>query len=126
MNVDIVRSVGYFSEEYFLYYEDVDYSIRALNKGFKLDINQDSVIFHNSNYTKYENSSDSILRKISPVVNRYRLAKKFFIKIKFFVLFGIILALIKRILMFRFKESVLIVKYLFKFWNQLLIFLLYC
>ena len=114
MNADIVRSVGYLSEEYFLYYEDVDYSIRALNKGFKLDINQDSIISHNSNYNKYENSTASILRKVFPVVNRYRLAKNFFIKIKFFVLLGVIVAIIKRIFTFRFKESIMIIKYLYK------------
>ena len=33
---DVVKTIGYFYEPYFMYYEDVDYSVRAYKAGFSL------------------------------------------------------------------------------------------
>jgi len=114
MHRKVIEKLGLLDESYFMYYEDVDYSIRALNNGYRLAVNQDSEVFHNSNYKKYINSKKSILRKIYPVVNRYRLSKKHYKHLRFVVLLGIILAILKRIFTFRIKESILIIKYLLK------------
>lgn len=40
--------VGLFDENYFAYFEDVDWSLRARRKGYKLKIVQDSKIWHKS------------------------------------------------------------------------------
>jgi GT2 family glycosyltransferase len=42
----VIEKVGYFDEKYFLYYEDVDYSIRVKKHGFEINYFPDSVIWH--------------------------------------------------------------------------------
>lgn len=37
----VVETIGYFNEEYFMYYEDVDYCKLAANKGFSVGIDRD-------------------------------------------------------------------------------------
>lgn len=43
---EVIEKVGYLPEEYFMYYEDVDYCVQVLNNGFKLGICLDSIIYH--------------------------------------------------------------------------------
>jgi hypothetical protein len=68
----VLEKVGLFSENYFMYYEDVDWSIRALSKGVKLVVNLDTKIFHN--HTQYVD----IKLKILSIYNRIRLCFKFY------------------------------------------------
>lgn len=42
----VIESVGYLSEQYFAYYEDYDYSLRALRKDFQTKIRRDGRILH--------------------------------------------------------------------------------
>ncbi|MFC1645399.1 glycosyltransferase family 2 protein [Patescibacteria group bacterium] len=44
---DVFKKIGLFDEDYFLYYEDVDFSVRAVRSGFGIGINRNSIIFHN-------------------------------------------------------------------------------
>ncbi|MEE3504641.1 glycosyltransferase family 2 protein [Acidiphilium acidophilum] len=46
INMDLVRSVGYFDNNFFAYWEDVDYSIRSNNAGFKNYLVEDAIVFH--------------------------------------------------------------------------------
>ena len=46
---DIINSIGYFDEDYFMYYEDVDWSIKAFRKGIQLKIVNDSIVRHYKN-----------------------------------------------------------------------------
>jgi GT2 family glycosyltransferase len=43
---DIIERVGIFDKKYFLYFEDVDWSIRAIKKGFEILFVAQSVIWH--------------------------------------------------------------------------------
>ncbi len=43
---DLIEKVGILDKKYFLYLEDVDYSIRAKKKGYKIIFCPNSVIFH--------------------------------------------------------------------------------
>lgn len=43
---EIIEKVGYLPEEYFMYYEDADYCIKTKEKGFKLFISLNSIIYH--------------------------------------------------------------------------------
>ncbi len=45
----IIKKVGFLSEDYFLYCEDLDYCCRVLVKGFDLIYNPTSVIYHKVN-----------------------------------------------------------------------------
>lgn len=51
---DVFKKVGLLDEDFFLYYEDVDFSLRASRSGFKLKIVKDASVFH------FEKSSGSL------------------------------------------------------------------
>jgi hypothetical protein len=69
---NILNKIGFFSESYFMYYEDVDWSIRALNNGIKLKVNLNTKIFHN------HKSHINFKLKIHYIFNRLRLSIKFY------------------------------------------------
>lgn len=46
MHKDVIKKVGYFDEEYGSYFEDVDFSLRAKEKGIKLQILWDTMLRH--------------------------------------------------------------------------------
>ena len=46
MSCDVLRNVGVMDEEYFMYWEDVDWSTRARKKGYKLTISDTGYIYH--------------------------------------------------------------------------------
>ncbi len=46
MSCDVLRDVGLMNEEYFMYWEDVDWSTAARKKGYKLKISDTGYIFH--------------------------------------------------------------------------------
>lgn len=45
-DIDVINKLGYMDESYFLYFEDADYCIRALNKNIKLIYNPLLKIWH--------------------------------------------------------------------------------
>lgn len=46
INKNVFETIGFFAEEYFLYYEDVDFCLRAQKAGFNLAICPDAEITH--------------------------------------------------------------------------------
>lgn len=59
---DIFKNVGLLPEEYFMYYEDVDYCQQVVSKGYKLMLCSDAIIYHKvSSSSGGENSPFSIL-----------------------------------------------------------------
>jgi len=55
----VLKTIGNFSEHYFLYYEDVDYCLRARGAGWKVFYQPDSVIWHSESISI---GKDSALR----------------------------------------------------------------
>lgn len=43
---EVIEKIGFFDEKYFLYYEDVDYCVRAKRHGFKVGIDSATVYEH--------------------------------------------------------------------------------
>ena len=42
----IFSEVGYLDESFFMYYEDVDYSLRLINAGFLIEYISDAIVYH--------------------------------------------------------------------------------
>ena len=42
----LLEEIGYMKEEYFLYYEETDWNLRARNKGWKIVYNPKSIVYH--------------------------------------------------------------------------------
>lgn len=53
---DVFKKIGFFDEDYFLYYDDVDFCCRALKKGIKSHIVSGAVITHLETITIKKNS----------------------------------------------------------------------
>lgn len=84
----ILEKVGYFDEEFFLYFEDTELQYRIKKAGHKIIINPESKIFH------LENKSSKNRKKRREIIlkseylfykKRYNLSKYSFIKILFFI-----------------------------------------
>ena len=43
---EVIDKIGYLPEEYFLYYEDTDYSVRTIEFGFRIWYDSNAVIWH--------------------------------------------------------------------------------
>ncbi len=52
----VFKKIGFFAEDYFLYYEDVDFCLRAKNAGFLLAIAPEAEIVHYASSSVGENS----------------------------------------------------------------------
>lgn len=76
----VLSKVGFISEKYFMYYEDVDWCKRALSNNVKLKINPNARIFHNSK------KHLEIKLKFLSIYNRLRFCLEFF-KYRIFLVF---------------------------------------
>lgn len=85
----LIESVGVFPEIFFLYYEELDYSIRIRRAGYKIYFNSKAVIYHRVSHTVGE---DSPLKVYYMTRNRIMFMQRNFSKIQFtiFLLFFII------------------------------------
>lgn len=43
---EVLINVGFINEEYFLYYEDLDYCMEVINAGYEIVLVQESIIYH--------------------------------------------------------------------------------
>lgn len=63
----IIDEVGYFDEQFFMYAEDLDYSIRLRKKGYKMYIIPNTVVYHDVPLTdealKYKNNVIKTLKR---------------------------------------------------------------
>jgi len=72
---ELVETIGLLDDSFFLYWEDVDYSLRALQAGFKIALEPTSVIWH-----KNAGSSDgagSRLQQYYQTRNRFSIAFRY-------------------------------------------------
>jgi GT2 family glycosyltransferase len=73
----LVSDIGGLCEDYFLYYEEIDYCIRAQNKGYYIYVATESVVYHKegASTSKIERG---IIADYYAIRNRLSIAKKFF------------------------------------------------
>lgn len=112
-------TIGTMIEDYFLYYEEVDYCYTARNKGLKLGVSLDSIIYHKEGSSTGGSSSSSDKSSFSDLLsvrNRIIFYKKYYGVKPLFVI-GIFITIFKRLRRLQFKRAfkiILLLKYLFK------------
>lgn len=74
MSRKILEAVGDWAEEYFMYYEDMDYSLRIKENGFQIFYCKDAVIYHKAGRSAGRRSKLSIYYNVR---NRFIVMKKF-------------------------------------------------
>lgn len=48
----VFEKIGFFDEQYFMYYEDADFCLRAIKAGFKLAIAEKAILYHHVKRTR--------------------------------------------------------------------------
>ncbi len=61
-DIDLINKIGFLDESFFLYFEDADYCIRALNKNVKLYYDPSIVIWHKVSQSTGGSGSDIQVR----------------------------------------------------------------
>lgn len=79
---EFLESVGLLCEEYFLYFEEIDWSIRAKSKGYNLLYAHDSIIYHREGAST--GASNNALQKKSFSSDYYLMRNKIIITKKYF------------------------------------------
>jgi GT2 family glycosyltransferase len=80
-HISLLDSIGYMDETYFLYFEDTDWSIKALKSGFYNMVCTEGIIFHKqgkSTGVNYLNDKDQLGKKKYFYFNLLKLYKLYF------------------------------------------------
>jgi GT2 family glycosyltransferase len=95
---DLIKEVGYMDESYFLYYEELDWTLRSKAKGWHIDLLPEVHIYHKEGASiSRDQRRASLLSDKCLIVNRVRLSKKFFPAYSMFVYFSLLIVLTRRI-----------------------------
>ena len=115
---NFIERIGLLSEEYFLYYEEIDWAIRG---GFlyKLGYSENSIIYHKEGGTinKGYKKEKSLLSDFYSIRNRILITKKFYKYCLPTVYLGIIIAIINRIKRKQYKRIYIFIKLMITFGN---------
>jgi GT2 family glycosyltransferase len=101
---DFIHSTGLMNEDYFLYFEELDWAIRA-SKKFRQVYSPDSKVYHKEgNSTGAGNGTKAELADYYTLKNRLLFTKTFFPKALSTIYFSLFLAVINRLLRFQWKR----------------------
>lgn len=85
---EVIETIGYLPEEYFMYYEDVDYCVKVQRNNFKIGVCYDSVIYHKESASSGGNDNPFAIkwntRNRMIFINKYK-CKGILTKIFFYV-----------------------------------------
>ena len=96
LNASLINLIGFLPENYFMFYEDVDFCINAQKKGINLQIVQDSVIVHKEGSSVRREKIEYI-----SFINRIKFCKKNFPNKLKYVYMGIMYQIFKNIFLLR-------------------------
>lgn len=107
---EVLDSVGLLSEDYFLYYEELDYCLRLKRSVFKFGVATNSIVFHKEGASTAGGKSD--VSDFFSVRNRLIITKKFNKCYFPVVYFSLLLCIANRIRRNEFRKAFNIFKYL--------------
>ena len=117
VNLSFVKDVGLLCEDYFLYFEEMDWALRAKQKGWELGYSCKSKVYHKESASI---GSSSLRKQSSELGDYYRLKNKLIFTKKYFrryllsVYLSFILILLKRIKRRQFKRAKIIIELIIK------------
>lgn len=60
IRADVIKKIGYFDEQFFLYYEDVDFCLRANKVGYEIYCSTDAIVSHDLSKTVGKDSRTAL------------------------------------------------------------------
>ena len=76
LRTDVIKKIGLLDENFFAYYEDVDWSIRIKNAGYDLAFVKSSVVYHHASKSSKNESNEGTL---SPFVHYLNIRNHIFL-----------------------------------------------
>ena len=104
----VIEKVGLLDQDYFLYYEELDYAARLKKHGLKLKVSVDSVVYHKEGASM--NHDKGVFSDYLFVRNRLLFTKRFHKKFYFIVFMSLFLVFINRLRRFEFKKGLNVFK----------------
>jgi GT2 family glycosyltransferase len=111
MRANVVHKIGLLPQDYFLYYEEVDFCFKAKKAGLKLDIAKNVRVFHEEGATTKVDPNDRIA--VMKLTNRILFYKKYF-KIHIGMYFGVAISILYKVVTFRTGLALKIIQTLIK------------
>ncbi|WP_407330218.1 glycosyltransferase family 2 protein [Klebsiella pneumoniae] len=93
---NVLDDIGGLCEDYFLYFEEIDFCLRAKNAGYKIFVTTESIVYHKEGASTKKNSK-GIVSDFYWVRNRLLVAKKFYPYYYVPVYLSLLIALVNRI-----------------------------
>lgn len=100
-----IDEIGLMNEEYFLYFEEIDWAIRARGR-YKIACNLSAIVYHKAGATI---RSESKLSDYYMIKNRILFTEKYFLSYLPFVYFGLIVTIVKRIKRRQYSRAIMII-----------------
>ena len=91
IKTSVVKKVGLLDENFFAYFEDVDWSIRMQNQGYKLGLVDKSIVFHHGSKSLSNSTHEGV---VSPIIHYLNIKNHIYLNKKHknkFNLFGVII-----------------------------------
>lgn len=108
---DFLNNIGLLCEDYFLYYEEIDWAIRA-KQHYQLGYSPQSIIYHKEGGSINKDKKKSLLSDFYAIRNRILVTKKFYKYCLPTVYLGIGVAIINRIRRKQYKRAWMFIKIL--------------
>lgn len=113
---NFILDVGLLSEDYFLYYEEIDWVLRGKNK-YEIGYCSKSKIYHKEGGSINKNEKKSLLSDFYAIRNRIVVTRKFYKYCLPTVYIGILIAVINRIRRKQYKRAWMFLKIMLLFGN---------
>lgn len=114
---EFIQDVGLLCEDYFLYYEEIDWVLRGKNK-YQLGYSEKSIIYHKEGGSINKNEKKSLLSDFYAIRNRILITKKFYKYCLPTVYLGIVMAIINRLRRKQYTRAWIFIKIMFSFGNN--------
>ncbi|MCX7834544.1 MAG: glycosyltransferase family 2 protein [bacterium] len=116
---ECIKTIGFLPEQYFLYFEDLHYSLTAKQNGFQLGFAKESVIYHRESTTTNEGKrSKSANTEYYFHRNRILFTKQWYPQHVLTVYLALLFSILKRILTLRLKNARILCKVFFQSISQ--------
>lgn len=108
-----LEKVGLLCEDYFLYYEEIDYCNRVKDFGLNIGIASKSIVYHEQGVSTGTGSSKSDIADFCQVRNRVLIAKKFYKKNIYIVKLSFLFVIFNRLSRKQFNRAYSYLAFLF-------------
>ncbi|MBB6112433.1 hypothetical protein SAMN05421821_11837 [Mucilaginibacter lappiensis] len=110
-----IDTVGLMNEEYFLYFEEMDWGLTAGQFGFRLGFQPLAVVYHKEGSSIIKGNNDNkFIADYYSIVNRVKFTKKWYSGYLVIVMGGVVYALLKRLFKGKFNLVKKIINSLYK------------